>query len=117
MKLHYFEEGVASPEDLQLAAAKQQGYVPTGCLLAGRVVMSEVNRGADPCAGCYCDRDVCHGRPNVKGANLDAYGPAAATKPRKATEDAGVRSYTSPRERWAQQKAQQEAADEAALDG
>ena len=67
-QLHYFEEGVAPDTDLQLVAAKQQGYVSQGCLLAGPVVMSEVERGNDPCSGCFCERDVCGGRARTRRA-------------------------------------------------
>lgn len=61
--LHYFARAEADPNDMLLGMAKMQGYVPQGCLLGGIVVMSEVNGGRDPCAGCNGPRDRCGGRP------------------------------------------------------
>lgn len=47
----------------------KQGYVPETCTLhenlAGLLIWSEVLMGRDPCAGCYEDRAVCKGRPNL----------------------------------------------------
>lgn len=63
MKPHYFDQEAPDADDLQLAAAIHQGYVPTGCLLGGPVVMGEVGKGLDPCAGCHCPRVKCGGRP------------------------------------------------------
>ena len=63
MKLHYFDDSEADPNDMQLGMAKMQGYVPKTCLLGGAVVMDEVNNGRDPCAGCNGPREKCHGRP------------------------------------------------------
>jgi hypothetical protein len=64
-KLHYFDDpdGAAERNDVMLQMAIGQGYVPKTCLLAGRVVMSEVNAGRDACAGCEGPREVCKGRP------------------------------------------------------
>lgn len=62
MKFHYFEELQADSTDLLLKMAIGQGYVPTTCLLTGRVVMSEVQASRDPCAGCNGPRNRCHGR-------------------------------------------------------
>ena len=62
VKLHYFNQEKADESDIQLKMAKGQGYVPEGCLLAGIVVMDEVNKGNDPCAGCNCERGKCDGR-------------------------------------------------------
>lgn len=62
-KLHYFDDDKPAPNDIQLAMAKKQGYVPVGCLLAGVVVMSLVTGGNDPCKGCNCNRSKCGGRP------------------------------------------------------
>jgi hypothetical protein len=63
MKLHYFEQESADSDDMQLGMAKQQGYVPSTCLLGGKLVMVEVFGGRDPCAGCNAPRDKCNGRP------------------------------------------------------
>ena len=62
MKPHYFEQKEADLDDIMLQMAKKQGYVPVTCLLSGIVVMSEVNKGADPCAGCRGPREKCRGR-------------------------------------------------------
>lgn len=62
MKVHYFDQEKPDP-DMYLDMAKGQGYVPQGCLLTGFVVMSEINKGNDPCAGCHGPRERCHGRP------------------------------------------------------
>ena len=61
--LHYFDQEQADASDFQLGMSKAQGYVPQSCLLGGATVWSEVQKGHDPCAGCNCDRDKCHGRP------------------------------------------------------
>lgn len=63
MKVHYFEQEQPDASDIYLQMAKDQGYVPQTCLLTGFVVMFEVNRGNDPCAGCHGPRERCHGRP------------------------------------------------------
>ena len=63
MKPHYFEQENADTDDILLEMAKMQGYIPKTCLLGGMVVMSEVNKGNDPCLGCNCPRDKCTGRP------------------------------------------------------
>jgi hypothetical protein len=63
MKLHYFDHDKADNDDYFLQMAIAQGYVPNTCLLGGNVVFSEVNLGKDPCAGCNCPREKCHGRP------------------------------------------------------
>ncbi len=62
MKFHYFDQSSPGP-DMRLEMAKMQGYVPSGCLLSGTVVMSEVNAGRDACAGCEGPRERCGGRP------------------------------------------------------
>jgi len=62
MKLHYFDQLEADTDDINLAMAKGQGYVPRTCLLGGIVVMWEINKGHDPCAGCEGPRDKCKGR-------------------------------------------------------
>lgn len=62
MKAHYFEQDKADADDMSLAMAKMQGYVPTGCLLGGVVVMSEVQKGVHPCYGCNGPREKCGGR-------------------------------------------------------
>lgn len=63
MKLHYFEQDQADADDVMLGMAKMQGYVPQKCLLGGMVVMDEVNKGNDACAGCNGPRTKCDGRP------------------------------------------------------
>ena len=62
MKLHYFEQDTADGDDIQLAMAKVQGYVPKTCLLGGMVVMDEIQSDRDPCAGCEAPRRKCLGR-------------------------------------------------------
>ena len=52
MKPHYFEQAEADQDDMQLGMAKMQGYVPSGCLLGGMIVMDEVGKGNHPCWGC-----------------------------------------------------------------
>ena len=61
-KLHYFDQEKADAADFLLKAAKNQGYVPDTCLLGGVVVMDEMRKGHDPCAGCNCIRSKCGGR-------------------------------------------------------
>lgn len=63
MKVSYFEQGKPDSDDMMHGMALMQGYVPKGCLLGGMVIMSEVNGGRDPCAGCNCPREKCGGRP------------------------------------------------------
>jgi hypothetical protein len=62
-KLHYFNANEADPTDFLLGMAKMQGYVPSGCLLGGSVVMHEINDGRNPCWGCEGPRDKCGGKP------------------------------------------------------
>ena len=62
MKLHYFDQDKADESDIFLKMAIGQGYVPSTCLLGGMVVMDEVKKGNDPCAGCHCNRSKCGGR-------------------------------------------------------
>jgi hypothetical protein len=62
MKPHYFQDEKPDKNDLRLLMAKQQGYVPAGCLLGGFVVVCEISRGKDPCAGCNGPRARCGGR-------------------------------------------------------
>lgn len=62
-KIHYFNEGVPDPYDIQLKMCIGQGYVPQGCLLAGAVVYHLVVTGKDPCKGCGGPREKCKGRP------------------------------------------------------
>ena len=66
MKFHYFDQDKADDSDFQLGMAKMQGYVPSGCLLGGMIVMSEVKAGRDACAGCEGPREKCGGRPKGK---------------------------------------------------
>ena len=61
MKPHYFEQATADTDDAMLAMAKMQGYVPNDCLLGGVVVMSEINKGINPCLGCNGPRQKCGG--------------------------------------------------------
>ena len=63
MKLNYFNQNKADKNDMILEMAIMQGYVPKTCLLNGAIVMSEITCSRDPCAGCNCPRDKCHGRP------------------------------------------------------
>ena len=63
MKLNYFNQDKPDQDDFMLEAAKGQGYVPSGCLLGGQVVMMLVARSDDPCDGCNCPREKCGGRP------------------------------------------------------
>ena len=72
MKPHYFEQTGADKDDIHLAMAKAQGYVPQTCLLCGIVVMDEVTRGEDACAGCTGPREKCQGRPSKR---LDHFQP------------------------------------------
>jgi hypothetical protein len=65
MKTHYFKQEKADADDIQLEMAKEQGYVPWTCLLGGMIVMSEINKGRDPCGGCNSPREKCHGRKNT----------------------------------------------------
>jgi hypothetical protein len=62
MKVHYFEQDIADNDDFMLKMAIKQGYVPQSCLLGGQPVMGLINEGKDPCNGCTCDRNKCHGR-------------------------------------------------------
>ena len=50
-------------QDSLLQMAISQGYVPSGCNLAGGLVMALTNGGEDPCAECNADRDKCGGKP------------------------------------------------------
>ena len=61
-KLSYFDQDKPDADDYQLAMAIRQGYVPRGCLLAGFIVMSEVEDGRHPCWGCNCPREKCGSR-------------------------------------------------------
>lgn len=63
MKPHYFEQDEADKDDILLAMAKGQGYVPKTCLLGGTVVMAETSAGRSACAGCNGPREKCHGKP------------------------------------------------------
>ena len=63
MKSRYFREGKPDKDDIHLEMAKGQGYVPKTCLLGGQLVMALVNSGENPCTGCNCPREKCHGRP------------------------------------------------------
>jgi len=64
MKPHYFEQNKADTDDILLGMAVTHGYVPHGCLLGGLVVMDELKKGLDPCAGCAGPREKCEGRSN-----------------------------------------------------
>jgi len=61
-KLHYFDQEKADDTDIMLKMVINQGYAPNTCLLGGIVVMNEVNKRNDPCAGCEGPREKCHGR-------------------------------------------------------
>lgn len=62
MNPHYFDKAEADPKDILLRMAKDQGYVSPNCLLNGSLVMAIINLGDDPCDGCACPREKCHGR-------------------------------------------------------
>lgn len=62
MQPHYFAQEKPDTDDIQLKMAIGQGYVPETCLLGGPLVMSLMNQNKDPCKGCHCPRDKCHGR-------------------------------------------------------
>ena len=66
MKLHYFDQEEADPDDMMLGMSKMQRYVPQTCLLGGATVFHEVGRSVDPCAGCNGPRGKCKGRPKVE---------------------------------------------------
>ncbi len=63
-RLHYFDMDKA-PSDTKLEMAIHQGYVPATCLLAGAIVLDEVNKGRNPCWGCEGPRAKCGGRPKA----------------------------------------------------
>lgn len=63
MRPHYFDQPSPDSDDIMLAMAKGQGYVPQGCLLGGVVVMSETNDGRKACWGCNGPRERCGGSP------------------------------------------------------
>ena len=63
MKLHYFDQTEADPDDARLGMCKMAAYVPQTCLLGGMTVWHEVQQGHDPCAGCAGPRAKCGGRP------------------------------------------------------
>jgi hypothetical protein len=65
MKPHYFDQAEADADDFALQMAKAQGYVPSGCLLGGVVVMAETNDGRKACWGCEGPRERCGGAPKV----------------------------------------------------
>ena len=54
-----FDKKKAPEKDIILKLAKEQGYVPDGCLLGGGVVMGLINKGENPCKGCNCNRSIC----------------------------------------------------------
>lgn len=63
MKLHYFDQEKADPDDILLEMCKGQGYVPETCLLGGMTAWAEVQENKSPCDGCNCERAKCHGEP------------------------------------------------------
>jgi len=63
MKPHYFEQNKPDADDMLLAMAKFQGYVPSNCLLGGPTVMAEVQLQRSPCMGCEGPREKCGGKP------------------------------------------------------
>ncbi len=63
MKPHYFEQIEPDADDIHIRMAIHQGYVPSGCLLNGQLVMAIVKSGGDQCKGCAGPREKCHGRP------------------------------------------------------
>lgn len=62
IKFHYFDQSEAPLKDIQLKMAKDQGYVPRNCLLAGNIVMGIIMKSGDPCKGCEGPREKCNGR-------------------------------------------------------
>jgi len=62
MKPHYFDQLISDEDDFFIKMAIGQGYVPDTCLLGGQIVMSEINLGKCPCAGCNGPREKCKGR-------------------------------------------------------
>jgi len=68
MKPHYFAQESADADDIMLMMAKDQGYVPPGCLLGGMVAMDELKKGKSPCWGCNGPREKCSGGPKREGA-------------------------------------------------
>ena len=62
MQFQYFGQEAADTNDFLLKGAIAQGYVPGTCLLGGLVVMDEMKKGNDPCAGCNGPREKCKGR-------------------------------------------------------
>lgn len=48
--------------DAMLDLCKQQGYVPQGCRLDGKLIFALVSEGKDSCDGCNHDRTICAGR-------------------------------------------------------
>ena len=65
MESHYFKQEKADTGDVLLGMAVSQGYVPHNCLLGGFIVMDEIKKGYDPCAGCEGPREKCFGRPRI----------------------------------------------------
>jgi hypothetical protein len=68
MKPHYWNDvdNTDQRADIWLKMAIGQGYVPATCQLNGQLVMGLTNEGKDPCIGCHCPREICHGRPVSK---------------------------------------------------
>lgn len=65
MKLHYFNQSSADPDDFLLAEVKDKGKVPHTCLLGGRIVSHLLSQKKDPCKTCQGPRAVCFGTPQV----------------------------------------------------
>ena len=89
MKLNYFDQDKVD-DDIQLKMSIQQGYVPSTCRLAGIIVLSEINLGNDPCAGCTYSRDICKGRPATKSIHdneLNEPAPSEPSEPMKLILD------------------------------
>ena len=63
MKPHYFRQKNADVDDMALGMAKIQGYIPETCLLGGKTIWDEINRGRNPCWGCEGPRLKCNGKP------------------------------------------------------
>lgn len=61
---YYNDRKEKSKDDVMLKLCKAQGYVPDGCVLAGVLVYSLMQRPpGDPCKGCNENRKNCGGRP------------------------------------------------------
>lgn len=63
MKLHYFHQPAADPDDAELAAAIAAKVVPATCLLGGHVIDTFRRIDRKPCDACEGPREKCGGTP------------------------------------------------------